>query len=76
MMLTCDSKVSYHVIAPSEQVSHLKAFILPTNNRGHILVREVVQGAGVSQWSQQTRTCLRVAAKYVAVKLLLARGQI
>lgn len=75
-MLTRDGEVPDHVIAPSEQVSNLEAFILPADNRGHILVREVVQSAGVSQWSQQTRTGLRVAAKYVAAKLLLARGQI
>lgn len=75
-MPTRDSKVPYHIIPPSEQVSHLEAFILPANNGGHILVREVVQSASISQWSQQTRTGLRVATKYVAFKLLLARGQI
>lgn len=76
MRLTRNGKVPYHIIAPFEQVSHLKAFILPANNRSYILVREVVQCASVSQWFVQARTGLHVATKEVAVKLLLTRGQI
>lgn len=76
MRLTRDSQVPYHVIAPLEQVSDLKAFVLPANNRSYILVREVVQRARVFQWFQQTRTGLRVTTKEVAVKLLFTRGQI
>lgn len=76
MRLTRNGKVPYHIITPFEQVPHLKAFILPANNRSYILVREVVQRASVSQWFVQTRTGLHIATKEVAVKLLLARGQI
>lgn len=76
MRLTRDGKVPYHIITPFEQVSHLKAFVLPANNRSHILVREVVQRAGVSQWFEQARTGLRVATKELAVKLLLTRGKV
>lgn len=39
-------------------------------------MREVVQRASVSQWFVQTGTGLHIATKEVAVKLLLARGQI
>lgn len=72
--LTRDSKVPYHIITPFEQVSHLKAFVLPAYDRSHILMREIVQRARVSQWFEQARTSLRVATKKVAVKLLLTRG--
>lgn len=76
MVLTSDSEVPYHIITPFEQVSHLKALVLSANNGGHILVREVVQSAGISKWFEQTRTGLRIATKELAVKLLLTRGQI
>lgn len=76
MRLTRDSKVPYHIITPSEQVSHLEAFVLPANDGRHILVRELVQRAGVSEWFEQARTGLRVATKELAAKLLLTRGQI
>lgn len=76
MRLTRDGKVPYHIITPFEQVSHLKAFVLPANDGSHILVREVVQRAGVSQWFEQTRTGLRIATKELAVKLLLTRGKV
>lgn len=76
MRLTRDGKVPYHIIAPFEQVSHLKTFILPANDGSNILVREVVQRAGVSQWFEQTRTGLRVATKELAVQLLLTRGEV
>lgn len=39
-------------------------------------MREVVQRASVSQWFVQTGTGLHIATKEVAIKLLLARGQI
>lgn len=76
MSLTRDSKVPYHIITPFEQVSHLKAFILPATDGSHILVRKFVQRAGVSQWFKQARTGLRVATKELAVKLLLTPGQV
>lgn len=74
MRLTRDSKVPYHIITPFEQVSHLKTFVLAANNGSHILVREFVQRAGVSQGFKQARTRLHVATKELAAKLLLTPG--
>lgn len=74
--LTRNSKISNHIIAPFEEISHLEAFVLAPNHWGNILVGEFVQCASVLQRLQQTRTGLGVAAKELAVRLSLARGQL